>query len=311
MIRTAPGTELLAGDKALDLADMRIIVTSDLHYNVARSKAPTEALAKDICQRGGDCLIFVGDSASTDLAILDQVFGLFEAFKGPRLAVAGNHELWTGATAASSLDRYEKEIAEVCANSGVHYLDDAPFRLDGVAFVGNVGWYDFSFRPAGMKIPLRFYQHKVAPGAAAIIHKHRHLLGDDSDVPPTTLQVTSRWMDGERVRLPIGDVAFAHRSAAKLRTHLEAVHDSADRIIAAVHHLPFAELVPPTIIPNWAFASGFLGSELLGETLLDFPKVSHVFCGHSHRARSCRKAHLTCKSIGSTYREKAYEVLEL
>ena len=57
-------------------------------------------------------------------------------------------------------------------------------------------------------------------------------------------------------------------------------------------------------------ASGFLGSELFGETLLAFPKVSHVFCGHSHRARTCRKNQMVCASIGSTYRAKAFEVLE-
>lgn len=289
---------------------MRIIVTSDLHYNVARSREPTEKIAGKICALGGDCLIFVGDSASTDLSVLDQVFGLFESFPGVKMAVAGNHELWT-VGGADSHARYEHELAEACRRNGVHFLDEAPLELEETAFVGNVGWYDFSFRPSSMKIPLRFYQHKVAPGAASYLPKHRHLLADAGDLPPGALEVTSRWMDGERVRLPTSDVEFTRRMAEKLREHLAQVHDRAQRVIAAVHHLPFAELVPQTIIPNWAFASGFLGSELLGETLLEFPKVTHAFCGHSHRARTCRKGNLVCKSIGSTYREKQYEVLEV
>lgn len=289
---------------------MRILATSDLHYNISRSQGPTRELAREICRRGGDCLLFVGDSASTDLAILGEVFGLFESFRGPRLAIAGNHELWTTAE-VDSLTRYEKDLAQTCRSAGVHYLDAEPYRADGVAIVGNVGWYDFSFRRATMRIPLRFYQHKVAPGAAAHFDKHRHLLADDGDVGEAAKQVTTRWMDGERVRLPMGDVDFAQRSAVRLRGHLEQVSESAETIVAAVHHLPFADLVPHTIVPNWAFAAGFLGSELLGETLLEFPKVRHVLCGHSHRRKTCRKNGLTCTSIGSTYREKQFEVIDV
>jgi predicted phosphohydrolase len=294
---------------------MRIVVTADLHYNVARSKAPTRAIAEEICRLGGDCLLFVGDSASCDLSILEEAFALFDGFKGQRLAVAGNHELWMPigphTIGADSLHRYENELRQACVRSGVHYLDDAPYYLGDVAFVGSVGWYDFSFRPSAMKVPLRFFQHKVAPGAASYFEKHQHLLADDADVPPQALEVTCRWMDGVRVRLPMGDIDFTHRQADKLRRHLTEAQNRSRRIIAAVHHLPFAEMVPHSIIPNWEFASGFMGSELLGEVLLEFPTISHVYCGHSHRARRCRKGTLECASIGSTYREKQYEVLEI
>ncbi|MFQ5424598.1 MAG: metallophosphoesterase [Phycisphaerae bacterium] len=289
---------------------MRIIATSDLHYNVVRSRAPTEAIAREICRRGGDLLLLVGDSASTDLAVIERLFGLFDSFSGERLAVAGNHELWTPG-GQDSLHRYENELSAICARCGVHYLDAAPYRADGVAIVGSVGWYDYTFRPAALSIPLRFYQHKVAPGAAARIESLKHLLDPEDDVPRGTLDITTRWMDGERVHLPMSDIDFAQHTAARLRSHLEQVEADADRIVAAVHHLPFAELVPHSILPNWEFATAFLGSELLGEALLDHLKVSHVFCGHSHRRRTCRKNHLVCTSIGSTYGKKQYETLDL
>lgn len=294
---------------------MRIIITADLHYNVARSKAPTRAIAEQICRTGGDCLLFVGDTASCDLTILEEAFALFDAFKGPRLAVAGNHELWMppgmGINAADSLHRYENELRQACVRSGVHYLDDAPFYLGDVGFVGSVGWYDFSFRPSTMKVPLRFYRHKVAPGAASYYEQHKHLLERADDLPAGANDLTCRWMDGVRVKLPMGDIDFTQHLSQKLRRHLLEADERCDQIIAAVHHLPFSELVPHSVIPNWEFATGFLGSELLGEVLLEFPKISHLFCGHSHRARRCRKGNLQCASIGSTYREKQYEVLEV
>jgi predicted phosphodiesterase len=289
---------------------MRIIVTSDLHYDVLRSRKPTETLAREVCRLGGDVLMVLGDSASADLAILEQVLGLFEPFGGLRLAVAGNHELWT-LNGQDSLRRYEVDLAEACRRAGFHYLDGQPAQLDGTAFVGNIGWYDFSFRPSALGVPLRFYEHKVAPGAAAYYPEYHHLIEGQDDIPPSAWNLTCRWMDGERVKLPFDDVEFTHRAVARLRDHLRQVHDRAERVIVGMHHLPFAELVPRTLVPNLEFAAGFLGSELFGEALLDFAKVSHVFCGHSHKAKTCRKGSMICTAVGSTYREKRYEALQL
>lgn len=289
---------------------MRIIATSDLHYNVTRSKAPTETIATEICKLGGDVLLFVGDSAGTDLGILEAAFALFEPFSGIRLAVCGNHELWT-VDGQDSLHRYENDLAETCSRCGVHYLDREPFVMDGLGIAGSVGWYDYTFRPSRLGIPLRFYQHKIAPGAAARIEKCSHLLDSADDIPVGAHEITTRWMDGERVNLPISDLEFAQMTAARLRRHLERIGPSAEKIVAAVHHLPFAELVPRSIIPNWEFANAFMGSELLGDVLLEFPRLRHAFCGHSHQRRVCRKQGLVCTSIGSTYREKQYEVLNL
>lgn len=288
---------------------MRILATSDLHYDIARSKAPTEALARQMCAAGGDVLLLVGDSAGADLAALDACLALFEEFRGARLATAGNHELWT--RGGDSLHRYENEVAEVCSRRGFHYLDAAPYRADGVAIVGSVGWYDYSFRTAAMKVPLRFYQHKIAPGAAARLVEYEHLAAHADDVPVHARDLSTRWMDGVRVRLGMSDVQFTHYLTEKLRRHLDHVHEAAGRVVAAVHHLPFYELAPHSVLPNFEFAAAFFGSELLGEALLDYPKISHVYCGHTHRYARCRRRHIECVCIGSTYQEKRYEVLDV
>jgi predicted phosphodiesterase len=266
---------------------MRVIVTADLHYNIARSKAPAEALATEICAVGGDILLFVGDCVSTDLTVLDELLGRFAPFRGTKLLVAGNHELWT-CGGDDSLKRYEDELRSACQRNGVHYLDAQPYQADGVAFVGKLG-----------------------PGAARQLESHHHLIEKEDDLPPIARDVTTRWMDGVRVRLPMNDVEFTRYLADKLRRHLEESQSCADRIIVGIHHLPFAELVPRSIIPNWAFANAFMGSDIFGELLLDYPGVSHAFCGHSHQQRRLRRGHVECINIGSTYREKRYEVLDV
>ena len=160
---------------------MRVVVTSDLHYNIARSKKPTRAIADRICNAGGDILIFAGDTAAGRAAEFEEAFALFDAFRGPRLAIAGNHDIWTTG-GDDSFHRYENDLHEICRRSGVHYLDAEPYYAGECAIVGSMGWYDFSFRAARLRIPLRFYQSKVAPGAAERLDDHQHLFERQHDV---------------------------------------------------------------------------------------------------------------------------------
>ncbi len=292
------------------MLEMRIILTSDLHYDVQRSKAPTDEIARKIVAAGGDLLVLVGDSAAVDLAILERLLSLFDAFNGRRLFVAGNHELWV-APGADSFRRWEVELADVCKRAGYHYLDALPFVESGLAIVGSVGWYDYTFRSASLRIPLRFYQHKVAPGRAAAEESLRHLVTGYDDIPPGADGIFVRWMDGVRANLGMSDVEYTHLLAARLRTHLVEATARVDRVVAAIHHVPFHQLVPRTMHPNFAFAEAYMGSELLGEVLLDFPQVRDVYCGHAHRRKTVRVGGLTATCIGSTYTEKLYDVLDV
>src|SRR6185437_14900000 len=73
---------------------MRLIVTADLHYNHPRSKAGAIDLIDQMNRAGGDVLLVIGDAAAADGDDLEQCLSKFE-FSGPKLFVAGNHELWT------------------------------------------------------------------------------------------------------------------------------------------------------------------------------------------------------------------------
>jgi hypothetical protein len=63
------------------------------------------------------------------------------------MVVPGNHDLWTRHPHGSSLDRYEQELPQAASRAGFHYLDHQPFlQLDvGLALVGSINWYDYSF----------------------------------------------------------------------------------------------------------------------------------------------------------------------
>jgi len=118
-------------------------------------------------------------------------------------------------------------------------------------------------------------------------------------------------MDGAHIRVGMSDRAFNELLCGRLAKQLEALSAKVPRIVVFVHHLPFAQLLPTDRPDRFAFAAAFLGSPRLGEVLLRYPKVTHVYCGHSHWTSELKIGHITAVSIGSTYTEKHLEILDV
>ncbi len=289
---------------------MKLLATADLHYDIARSRRPAEGIADDICRQQADALLILGDAAGRDSGILRDCLHLFDRFAGRKFFVAGNHDIWTD-PGGDSLHRLEHELPEICRETGFHPLDIEPAIVDGVGLAGSVGWYDFSYRPLELGIPLRFYEAKISPGAAARLGGFDHLLTDRSDIPPAAFEVGARWMDGQHIRLSMSDLDFCRHLLARFEHHLASLSDQCEKIIVGLHHIPFAELVPLTARPGWAFAAAFLGSERFGQVVRRFPKARHILCGHSHKPDRMRIHDIDCINVGCTYREKRYEIIEL
>jgi predicted phosphohydrolase len=286
---------------------MRLLVTSDLHYNHARSKA----LAIDVIERmnraGGDVLLVVGDTAAADGEEFEECLSLFR-FDGPKLIVAGNHELWTRREDSYALLR--DELPRRARSMGWRWLQDEPFVLDDVVIVGNVGWYDYSFAQPELGIPKRFYAAKVSPGAALRDEQFTELLSQRDDLSAQSLEVIARWNDGRFVKLHRTDEAFLDELLKTLEAQLEQLRDKR-QILAAVHHLPFAQLLPPPHSAQWDFAKAYLGSEKIGQLLLHYENISHLFCGHSHFPAQARVGHVQAINIGSGYRAKRFITMDL
>lgn len=290
---------------------MRILVTADLHYDNARSRAPAENLARRVCQTGGDAVVLVGDTAGPDNGPLLACLRLFDAFEGRKFLVAGNHCIWCR-EGEDSLDRYRRVLPEIAAEAGFHMLDREPAMLGSTALVGSIGWYDYSFRDESLGIPEPFYRAKLSPGAARYLGGHEQLLADHGpELTDVHMNLGVRWMDGRHVRLGISDEQFLEMVADRLDEHLAWAQRRAERTCAFLHHLPFAELVPAGRPPGFAFAAAYMGSGRLGEILRRHEKVRHVFCGHSHWPAEIRVGGMDVINVGSTYTDKRLKVLEL
>jgi 3',5'-cyclic AMP phosphodiesterase CpdA len=228
---------------------------------------------------------------------------------GPKLFVPGNHELWTvpgGDSHALLADELPRRVRAL----GWRWLPGEPFVENGAAIVGSLGWYDYSFAPPHLGIPRRFYENKVSPGAAAQLAQHRALLERTDDIALDAMEIVARWNDAQFVHLGRSDEQFLDEQLAMLRGDLQSVA-TATTVLAAIHHLPFPELLPPNHSANFDFAKAFLGSGRIGELLLEFPPVKHVYCGHSHFAAEAQIGRIRAISTGSGYRHKTIHVLDL
>ena len=301
---------------------MRLLVTADLHYNHAKSRPSAEAVAAQMNRAGGDAVLLIGDAASGDGEDLERCLDLFTG-GGAKLFVAGNHELWTRRGDSRTL--FEQELPRRVRAAGWRWLEGEPFRVGAAAVVGSVGWYDYSFADPTLGIPRPFYEAKTSPGAVAMTGEPAALVDQVAGLSEEAREAVARWNDGKFVSLGTSDAAFLAERITRLEKDLEAVA-TADHVVAAVHHVPLADLLPggarPTGPPPGGrrgrgirFARAYLGSPKLGEAILRFPNVRQIVCGHSHYAAEAAVegigGSVRAVNIGGGYREKRFLSLDL
>ena len=295
---------------------LRLAVSADLHFDVARSRGPAEALAAEANATDADAVLLIGDTATADGHALETCLSLFRPGR-PRLFVPGNHELWTRQRPRDAERLLADELPARVRAAGWHWLPGDPFRAGESAVVGSLGWYDYRFAATRLGVPARFYAAKLTPAAAAMVGRH-DLAPDADDVPGHARGFVARWNDGRFIAGIEDDRAFLARRLAELKADLLAVRDAA-AVLAAVHVAPVEAMlpaVPPTgpVPPEkrkFAFARAYLGSPAIAELLLGHANVTHVACGHTHVPREQIIAGRRCVNVGSSYTEKRLVLLDL
>jgi predicted phosphohydrolase len=263
----------------------RVLVTSDLHFGLyPDGDRCTMALAEYVRSSDADVLAIAGDVADADTECFGACLDLFASFRGLRLVTPGNHDLWSSGTGSDA--KYREILPAVAADCGFRMLDVAPVVAGRVGFIGNIGWYDYSFRSATLTIPLEQYERKELPGVCM-------------------------WNDARFIDWDISDTAFTEKCLRKLRTAYRSIEPRVHTVVTVLHHVPFDELLYGRSTVAYEFCRAFLGSEQFGDLLLACPKVSYVFCGHRHSPETAQVDRIRAFSVGSEYRVKRLVDLNL
>lgn len=243
---------------------MIITGVSDLHIGKwNRIKHAEEAAATP-----GDILYFGGDLAEIDYRKPEEGWRRFEEgleiLAGSpaevKLFTLGNNDLEQ--LRESKLCGHYREMQERVGKYGFHLLDKTPFVYKGIAFVGNVGWFDGS----------TWTKSKF-----------------DSDYPNTVKEIEeseNKWFE-ERYEIPDGltSLDFYRHCRGRLKNQLKYIIDDASvkKIVVGIHFVPSKDFVLTGVNARYDYLNWYMGSEEYGE-LFECEKVVLGLTGHTHRS---------------------------
>jgi predicted phosphohydrolase len=263
----------------------RLLVTADLHFGLCPAgDACTLRLAEHVHRSGADAFAIAGDVADADTESFRACLDLFAQFKGLKLLVPGNHDLWTAGV--GSLKKYRQILPALATDCGFRMLDSAPVVADRTGFIGSIGWYDYSFRNPALNISMENYSNNELPGVCT-------------------------WNDVQFIDWELTDEEFTDKCLRKLKAAYRSIEPRVHTVVVLLHHLPFRELLYGPSSLAYEFCRAFMGSDRLGKILLDCPKVRYAFCGHTHAASACKAGRIEAVSVGSNYVSKRLVELDL
>lgn len=263
---------------------MRIAFTSDLHTDHHEAnRVVWEAMLTRLQALQPDVFICCGYVAADETRFGMTLMAL-ERVSCPTLLVPGNHDVWLCnpvwlKRGMTSQDKYYRLLPALCREAGVHPLWLEPYLLDGVAFCGSLGWYDYSLRNTALdtQITLQDYRRQIF---------QERRWNDQRFV---------RWMapgTAETSPRRLRDEVVTARMAQELAQQILTLPESVRHVVGVTHMLPFSAMLQYRHEVQGDYFTAFMGSTLLGEVFEACDKVSLVLAGHTHRQMTVQIGHI-------------------
>jgi len=236
---------------------LKIAAISDLHVLPDDGdRELLESIKRRVEEISPDVLVIAGD-ISDHLSVLDDSLSQLYIESCANLYVAGNHDIWfEDEGGPGSLEKYSRKVGNICQKNGFIHLPDSPHIKENTAFVGSIGWYDYSFRRPELDIPMEHYEQKEYRGAV--------------------------WYDLFKIDWAYSDIEATNLFNRKLEYDLTTLPDNISQIVYVSHHLPFRNLTIYKDRLPWDFHSAFMGAQSTGKILENDDRVVLSISGHSH-----------------------------
>jgi len=264
---------------------LRIAAISDLHVLPDGSdRNLLESIKRRVGDLNPDVFVIAGD-ISDRVDILSDSLSQLRVDSCVNLYVAGNHDIWfEEEKSPSSLEKYSKYMNEICSKNGFTHLPDHHFVSKNIAFVGSMGWYDYTFRRPDLEIAMKHYEQKEYQGAV--------------------------WYDLFKIDWGYNDVEATDLFNRKLEYDLSTLPESITKVVYVSHHLPFRELTIYKDRLPWDFHSAFMGAQSTGRILEKDGRVVLSISGHSHIRNMTAIGKITALSVPLGYGRPSLDKLD-
>lgn len=246
---------------------IKTVFVSDIHYHKNYQNLVC-SLVRNIGKINPDLIILGGD-ISDAIGGFQYVLCLFkEHFPDKRIAViAGNHDLWCQNWVCSVKENtseiiFNDYIPSVCDQVGVNYLEFNPIIINNCAFVGSIGWYDYSAKYPNLPYEDEYYDYNIS----------------------------NYTKDGLYVKMSKSNKEFAESCLYRLKTNIEILQNTKEiEHIYVFTHVPvFKECVDYRCGSSysnysWNLGCAYFYNLTIGDYLKTVKKVKAVVSGHTHR----------------------------
>ena len=271
---------------------MRLLVTSDLHYDPRghlTDRAAIERMVEAMAKEQPTAVVLAGDLAH-GLDAFGACVAMFRPLGCPVYVLAGNHDVWKDKVRKiDSETLWTRELPAATEAAGGVWLEATTARFGNVGLAGSLAWYDYSGIDKDLGIP----EHRAGD-------LKQHLNND------------AHWIDWQRT-----DIAFARELANAFMGRIETLSESDVEHIVLVTHVPIfeAQMHRKKGDKNWGVGNAYFGHLTLGDRVLSEPKLRAVVSGHTHwgvEATIERRSlgPIDVRVVGSDYKIPSYTRVE-
>ena len=159
------------------------------------------------------------------------------------------------------MQKHEVDLPNVTEQAGFHFLPGNPLIIeDEFAFIGSIGWYDYTLRNHKWDEILKQEQVRFEDK----YYMGRYL----NELNYTNWDMT--------------DIKVVEELSHRLRNDLEKVQ-KIENTMMILHYLPFQESIDYKPTLEWDYFSAYMGAKIFGEFIREF-HISVVVHGHTHNS---------------------------